>query len=598
MPECQPEEYADVLSRRQFVTLTTATGAAALAGCSGSQDEQDETTTEGGDSMDDTETDDGGDSAGYPDQVDRWFVGTQTDFPASNYHWNLLAGWEIPHDQFGLFAQWTQYLVDDDEFHPHLVEDWEHGDGEMTLTLSDEFTWGSGSPVTAEDLVFQLDVFEAADQTVWQFIDRAEATGESELTVTYPEGTNPDLVEYSLLGNMAAYSPEDFEGENWEEDPAGVEISNPDPSGPLALTDHNDTYSQTEPRDGLDDFADHHLASHYNWNGYQIEFRDGNNAAHNSFINDEVDGQHSLFAPPDVLQEFPDSVREFRVPGGFGMAVWFDHDVEPWNQREVRQAVYHSIDRESVIRSVGESTKIHHPAPTGLTWASVEEWFDSTEPDGFTSYSYDPDQAQSLLEEAGYSMGDVDVQLTYPQTWSDWATAAQTIVDHLNEAGWNASGDARSEGPGSYAGSGPEVFVDQHTEGGAPRMNHPYFSLDYILRNRLRDTESHFANYPTEVEIDGETIDLEGELQTLATTTDEAQQREIVDRLARVVNREVPCIVVMEKYEQSFVNENRFDIPDEETPHFYTFWPMWWLPKLDESLDGADAPGLLKATDN
>ncbi len=562
-------DYSDIVSRREFVSLAGVTGAAAVAGCLG-----------GG-------TDDGD-----------WFLATQTDFPASNYHWNLLVGWEIPHDQFGLFAQWTQYLIEDDEFHPHLVQEWEHDGGEMTLTLSEEFTWGSGDELTAEDLVFQLEVFEAADQPIWQFIDDAEATGDYELTVSYPEGTNTDLVEYALLGELAAYSPDDFEGENWEDDPAGVDIETPDPSGPLALTAHNDTYSQTEPRDGLEDYADHHLADRYNWAGYRVEFRDGNNAAHESLINNETDGQHSLFTPPDVLEEFPDDVREFQVPGGFGMAIWFDHDVEPWDQRAVRQAFYHSIDRESVIRSVGESTKIsHHPAPTGLTWASVDNWLGSTEPEGFTVYDHDPERAEELLNEAGYEMGEIGVELTYPQTWSDWANAAQTVVDHLNQAGWDASGDPRSEGPGSYAGSGPEVFVDQHTEGGAPRMNHPYFSLDYILRNRLRDTESHFANYPTEVEIDGETIDVESELQALATTTDEAEQEAIVERLARVVNEDVPCVYVMEKYEQSFINGARFEIPDDDSPHFSSYWPMWWLPKVDESLEGYDSPGLLKFDD-
>ncbi len=559
-------DYSDIVSRREFVSIAGATGAAALAGCTG-----------GG-------SDDGGD----------WFVGTQVNFPASNYHWNLLAGWEIPHDRFGLFAQWTQYLIDDDEFYPHLVQEWDHDGGEMTLTLSEEFTWGSGDAVTAEDLAFQLEVLEAADQPVWQFIDGVEATGEYELTISYPEGTNTDLVEYALLAEQAAYSPADFEGENWEEDPAGVEVAEPDPSGPIALTEHNDTYSQTEPRDGLEEYADHVLADRYNWDGYRVEFRDGNNAAHESLISGETDGQHSLFAPPAVLDEFPDHLHEYRVPGGFGMAIWFDHEQEPWDQREVRQALYHSIDREAVIGNIGESTKVsHHPAPTGLTWASVEDWLGSTEPDGFTVYDYDPERAEELLNEAGYEMGEIGIELTFPQTWSDWADAARTIVDYLDQAGWDASADGRSEGPGSYAGSGPDLFVDQHTAGGAPRMNHPYFSLDYILRNRLRDTESHFANYPTEVELDGETIDVEAELETFATTTDQSEQEAIVERLARVVNEDVPCIYVMEKYEQSFINGDRFEVP-EESPHFSSYWPLWWLPKVDESLEGYDTPGLLK----
>ncbi|PCR92205.1 ABC transporter substrate-binding protein [Natrinema ejinorense] len=561
-------DYSDVVSRREFVSLAGATGAAAVAGClSGDSDDGD------------------------------WFVGTQTDFPASNYHWNLLQGWKIPHDRFGLFAQWTQYLIEDDEFHPHLVREWEHDDGEMTLTLSEEFTWGSGDDITADDLAFQLEILEAAQQPIWQFIEDVEATDEYELTVSYPAETNPDLIEYALLAEQAAYSPADWEGENWEDDPAGVEIKDPDPSGPIALTEHNDDYSQTEPRDGLEEYADHHLADHYNWDGYRTENRSKNNNVYESLKRGEAHGQHSLYAPPEILETFPEHIRNFQVPGGFGMAIWFDHEAEPWDQREVRQALYHSIDREAVISTVGESTKVGpHPAPTGLTWATVDDWLGSSEPDGFTVYDHDPDRAEALLEEAGYEMGEIEVELAYPEGWSDWADASQTIVDHLNEAGWDAAGDPRGGGPGSYAGSGPDVFVDQHTEGGAPRMNHPYFSLDYILRNRLRDTEGHFANYPTEIELDGETIDIEAALQELATTSDRSEQEEIVERLARVVNEDVPCIYVMEKYEQSFINGDRFEIPDD-SPHFYSYWPMWWLPKVDESLEGYDTPGLMKLDD-
>ncbi|QLG50195.1 ABC transporter substrate-binding protein [Natrinema halophilum] len=561
-------DYSDIVSRRKFVSLAGATGVAAVAGCL-----------------------DGGGGGGND-----WFDATQVNFDPSNYHWNLLAGWEIPQDRFGMFAQWTQYLIKEDTFHSHLIKEWTHENGKMILTLSEEFTWGSGDNVTADDLVFQLDIFKAADKAIWQFIEGAEATGEYELTISYPEGTNKDIIEYALLGTQAAYSPENWEGMNWEEDPAGVEILDPDPSGPIGLTDHTDNYAQTEPRDGLDDHADHHLADHYNWEGYRVKHRDGNNKAHQSFINGDTDGQHSLFVDPDVLQQFPEEIHEFRIPGGFGMAIWFDHETEPWNQREVRQALYYSINRESVITSVGESTKIsHHPAPTGLTWETVDEWFDSKEPDGFTVYERDVDKAEELLSEAGYDMGEITVELTYPQSWSDWATAAQTIVDHLNDAGWDASGDPRKEGPGGYLES-TDVYVARHTDGGKPRMNHPYFSLDFILRNRTFNTEKHFANYPTTVELDGETIDIEAELQAFATANDEATEKEIVERLARVVNEDVPCIYVTEKYEQSFIHGGPFEI-DAESPHCYSYWPLWWLPKVDESLDGYDTPGLMKKTD-
>ncbi|WP_164471726.1 ABC transporter substrate-binding protein [Halosimplex salinum] len=586
-----PEEkesggYGAVVSRRQFVSLAGTTGAVTLAGCSGGGGADDED----------------GDGGGGGGQQDVWFRGTQTDFQASEYQWNPLVGWFIPHDQFGMWAPWTQYQIGADEFVPHLVQEWEHGDGEVTLTLSEEFTWGeSGDPVTAEDLVFQLEVDRAANVAVWEFIDDVEATGDYELTISYPSETSEDIVNYALFdNNLADRPPANWEGTNWEEDPAGVEVAEPDSSGPVHLTDHTDQYSQTEVRSGLDGVADHALAEQYNWTGYRVEYRDGNQAAHTSYIENEADGQHSLFVPPNVLDQFPDSVREFSIPGGFGMGLWFDQDHDIWGQRAARQALMWSINREAVIANVSDSSKIHHPAQTGLTAGSVENWFDSMNPDAFTAYTRDDDRADELLSQIGESKDSIGtVPITFPAGWSDWATACQAIVDQLTDAGWDAEADSRESGPGGYANSDDWVVcADQHTLGGAPRMAHPYFSLDYILRNRFRDTESHFTGYLSEdptVEVDGEEVDVMASLNELVRTGDSDQQAEIVRRLARVVNEDVPVGVIMEKYEQSFVNTDRFEIP-EESDHFQTFWPMWWLPKVDETLDGYDTPGLMKAT--
>jgi len=515
-----------------------------------------------------------------------------------------MVGWFMPHDSFGMFAQWTQYQVGTDTFVPHLVEDWEHGDGSVTLSLRDDFTWGNtGESITAEDLAFQLRVDEAADTTLWQFIDGVEATGEYELTVNYPSETSQDVVSYALFdGTMADRPPSNWEGTNWEEEPAGVSVAEPDSSGPVHMTNHTDQYSQTEPRDGLDDIADHPLGSNYNWNGYRVEHRDGNQAAHTSFIEGEADGQHSLFVPPNVLNQFPDSVEEFRIPGNFGMGLWFDHDHEIWGQRKARQAFMWSINREAVIANVSPSSKIHHPAPTGLTAGTVEDWLGSDNPDGFNAYTRDDDRADQLLSDIGESKSSVGtVRITFPSGWSDWATACQAIVDQLNDAGWDAEADSRSSGPGGYAGSDDwMICADQHTLGGSPRMALPYFSLDYILRNRLRNSEEHFAGYLNDsstVTVDGNEVDVTSTLEELVTTGETSAQEGLVRELAMVVNKDVPVAVIMEKYEQSFINTSKFDIPDE-SDHFQTFWPMWWLPKVSESLDGYDSNGLMKANGN
>ena len=614
-------DYSDVVSRRKFVSLAGTTGAAAVAGCifgDGDGDDSDDSGGESDDSTtddsttDDSTTDDsssedsdGPTEATYPD-TNRWFITFSGSFSPDQFQYNPLVGWFIPHDQFGLFAPWVKYLNGLDEWVPHLVTDWTHDGNELVLTVSDQFTWGtSGETITAEDLKLQLQIQKNAQDAAWDFIvdGGVTAASETELRIEYAEGTRPSFVTYSVLPKMAAYAPSNWEGEEDNESPSQVEVTTPDPSGPVALTEATSNYNRTEPRSGLDDYEDHFLAENYNWNGYQLEYRSSNNAAHQSFIAGEVDGIHSLFVKPSTLENFPDSVRQFQIPGNFGMAIWPWHGDGPFSNRNVRQAFYYSLDRGSIIQNVGESTKVsHHPAPTGLTWASVDTYLGAKEPEGFNVYDLDLDKAESLLSEAGYSAGDIDATIAFPSGWSDWAVAAQSAIDQLNNAGWNASSDARSGGPGGYINDLGEDFplgVDQHTPGGQPRQNLPYFGFNYILRNVLRDKEQHFAGYTkNEVELpDVGTVNIDETMDQLASATDEAEQEELIRQLALVVNKDVPVFYMMEKYEQSFINTRKFAIP-ESSKHFNAFWPLWWLPKIDEKLEDAnemDTPGLLKA---
>jgi|GEM_PF-1897368 len=616
-------DYSDVVSRRKFVSLAGTTGAAAVAGCLGDDDG-------GGDDGDDGETDTGDsdmDTGSGPDQSaeadtdggngdgpvytheDIWFMSAGTAFSVDQFQYNPYVGWFIPHGQFGTWAPWARYLNVVDRFEPYLVQDWGHNDNnEFVLTLSEEFVWGdTGESITAEDLVLQLNIQANAGGAIWQFIDDATATGEYELTLSYPSETRQDFVTYSVLQNTADTPPSYFEGEEDTDNPADIDVPLPDPSGPLAVTRRTNNFHQYEPRDGLDDWADDPVAGdHYNWNGYRIEYRSDNNSAHQSFIASELDGIHSLFVGPSTLDQFPDSIKQYPIPGNFGMGIWPDHSDEPWNIREVRQAFYWSLDRNATIQNVGETTKVPHPAPTGLTKATVEPYLGSEEPDGFTVYEYNPDEAESLLSDAGYEPGDISASLAYPQGWSDWAIAAQSSIDQLQSVGWDINGDARSGGPGGYAddlGEGLDLAVDQHTPGGDASQNLPYFSLLYNLRNSefsTRNSNSHFANYTAnEVEVNGETVDIDATFDELRTASEDDRPG-LIRQLALVVNKDVPVFYIMEKFEQSFIDTERFDVP-ESTPQENAFWPMWWLPQVDEKLESAneqDAPGLLKANTN
>lgn len=513
-----------------------------------------------------------------------------------DYDWNPFTYFS-PDDRHGVFAQWTQYLVSEDRFHPHLVESWHHGDGELVLTLSEGFTWAKhGDPVTAEDLAFQLRVYDAANHVPTRYVDRVSAIDDHQFRIFYPEGTNGELIEYTILPLLADVPPENWAGDSWQDDPSAVRVSDPDASGPLRVADLTDNGSMTSVRHESDESPPHRLADHYNWEGYRYLYVSSEGGV---FRWAEVDGLHGSDISGTDRTDQPDSVRRIQFSGGFGMGLWFDHTREPWSDRRVRQAFLETIDLEAaVVPNLGDTMRFDH-AQTGLTSSVREPWLGADRPDGFATYDGGPSAAEALLAEAGYEPADVEFEITYPGGWAEWAIVCQSIVEQLQDAGWSAAGNRES-------GGGMELFEQGDTAVTAyshkphreiPPNNalphHPYFALEFILQGHY-DEDRHFANYdPGTVSVDGQQVDIDAELERLASDAPSEVHRRTVRRLARVVNRDLPCAIVMENLDEAFIDTEQFDLPDS-SPHLRSRWPQWWLPKVDQRLPGYETPGLMK----
>lgn len=586
--------YESVVSRRQVLAVTGAAGAAAIAGCS------DDANTSG-----DVDGGDGGDGsdAEIPDDVDAWFETAQVEHQVEQFQYNQNVWGGSTHVSFGLFSEYAQYLFGEDDFHPHFVEEWDVGETTMTLSLRDDFTWGNGDPITAEDVVMQLEIQEHLGDSLWDFAEGAEAVDEGTVEITYPEGTNREIIERSVLTNAMDHPPADF-GDVYEEILDGgdpdlfFEIEEPTPSGPVELSDESGGYHAYSIRD------DHPLSENYNWNGYRMGYRDSNTSAHQSFAAGELDGIHSLFADPGTMEQFPDSLEEIQIPGMFGFAIVFNHDDEHFGERAVRQAFHHAIDETQVIENVGASTKMEFDAPVGLTANAIDTWLGDSI-DRYESYDQDLDRVEELLTDAGFERNGDDIwerdgreleaPVIGPASWSDWALTASTIVDQLSQAGFAATEDMREGGAwGQAAAEGDfKVIAEEHTEGGDPANNYPFFSLRYKFMNDKHGAESYF-NYPDEVTVpamdgDGElTVNFEETFEEFASTNDEERIREIVEELAWVFNQDLPMAMIQEKQEQTFLSRDGWEFPDD-SEHFQCFWPMWWLPKVDELKATSDA---------
>ncbi|OVE85439.1 ABC transporter substrate-binding protein [Natronolimnobius baerhuensis] len=583
-----------------MLAVTGTAGAAALAGCFG-----------GDDNGNGNGTDDG--SAVNPDQevvdhADAYFRTADGEHQITDFQYNPHPWAGYSHISFALFAEWTKYLVGQDDYYPHAVEDWDIDDGVMTLHISDEFTWADGEEVTAEDFVMQLELLEALEDDVYDFTDAddIEAVDDYTVEIGFDEGTNHDVMRHVVLDRDLDHPPADWAEVHEQvvdsDDPAGDEdidvfghdVDEPTPSGPIDLEEVQEGRALFGVRD------DHHLADNFNWEGYEMGHQSGGNEGfHQAFAAQEIDGVHSLFAGPGALEQFPDTLEQIQIPGGFGLGMVFNFDDEHFGHREVRQAFAYAINTEEAIASAGADTKMEFPVQTGLTVPAIDDWLETDE---YESYEQDLDMVAELLEEAGYEREDEDdtwerdgetlsFEIIAPAGWGDWVTPTSTIVDQLNIAGFDAQLQTEDQGVWSdnLANGNFSVAAYGHTEGGNASMNHPYFTFRWKFENPDHG-RPNFFNYPEDEEItvdDGDggdlTVNPREEISTIANSNDDDEIQDRVENLSRLFNEDLPMYLIDEKYEQSFLSRDGWEFPQQDdSDHFMAFWPLYWLAKQDE----------------
>ncbi len=109
-----------------------------------------------------------------------------------------------------------------------------------------------------------------------------------------------------------------------------------------------------------------------------------------------------------------------------------NHARPPFDKLAVRQAIYHAIDRDAIIKAVfnGYAVKLGtHMSPVMAKYYQ----------DGLQDrYPYDPERAKALLAQAGYTDG-FTTTLSIPSHREFYARTAQLVVDQLARVGIKAT---------------------------------------------------------------------------------------------------------------------------------------------------------------
>ncbi|WP_229380271.1 ABC transporter substrate-binding protein [Haloterrigena salifodinae] len=574
---------ASHIDRRAFLQVAGASSAVALAGCTGGNGTGD------------------GTHVSYTNQV-----------PTKIQYNPLNPTSYSQYSHYLLFDRFANFNFAKGEFIPYLIQDWEFGDGSFEMTVRDGVTWEDGDDVTAGDVATQLRLARLTGGTIDQFTDSVEVADDRTVVLELAGEVNPRIVEFNALGQRFMTLKESEFGEYVEmfEDDAEKAQSEIQShaykdviaNGPFTVSERGNQQILLEKRD------DHPDSDNINFDRVAFRYLDGNTAVHQAIGADELDSV-MVFAPPNVVNNFPDHIRMETIPGKVGYGLIPQHNHEHTGDRAVRQAIAHVLDRETIVKNVGETLKQAPPLPVGIPSDDQKRWLGDAY-DSFEDYGVNErqtDDAEQILLDAGYSKdGDtwvdgsgnvVELPITVPSGWTDWVTATQTIVDQLNDFGFESQVDSRNFSAlnGTVWPNGDFVLSAGGWLPGGGRASFPYFSLhhqllehyrgftyNYTPANENRGGSNGDVTIPSRTGSGTMTVNPSDRLEELSETSDEATTREISIEQAWVTNVDLPVIPVMEKQEQAFLATDEWSVPEQGSDVSQVRWPHLWLIRQGE----------------
>ena len=304
-----------------------------------------------------------------------------------------------------IFSHLVTYNIEYSEILPDLAESWSISDDSLvwTLNLRPGVTWHDGSPFTASDVIFSIELCVNADTTCWQaaplsviagatdFIDGnadsisgLEAVDDLTLNITTdgPSAAMLDVLAETWIlheASMADIPSDQVNDSDYWSSPIGT--------GPFMFSNYVE--GQFIEADRFDDY----------WRGapklaklIRREFKDPATAL---LALEAGEIQHTYLTGDELarMSQNPDFTI-FPGPSGVDNAITLNPDAhEAFANPKFRQAILTAIDRASIIESLyGGAAQ-----PVNCLYGNPVYVPD----DVAAKYAYDPEQAKALLDEAG-----------------------------------------------------------------------------------------------------------------------------------------------------------------------------------------------------
>lgn len=290
------------------------------------------------------------------------------------------------------------------EYAGDLAESYEISpDGMLyTFTLQPNVTFHDGRPLTSADVKYTLDTLFASDKKKRPFFFESPPQGAPAGTVGQPyvtavDAPDPRTVRVTLRRAWNQLLPNLVSLPIIPQGSADQQKTQPTGSGPFRFVryDENQLVVDLAAFDGYwqgaPNIKELRLRVILDANTLQAELQSGRIDLVSGASNLSPDSYQFLARDPSLKVE--------QFPGANITYLGLNVERPPLNNRALRQAIAHAVDRESIVRDLmlGQARVAHSILPEA-SWAY----------EAGQKYAYDPARAKQLLDEAGLTDPDGD----------------------------------------------------------------------------------------------------------------------------------------------------------------------------------------------
>lgn len=247
----------------------------------------------------------------------------------------------------------------------------------------------------------------------------------------------------------------------------------------------------------------------------------------------------------EQANQIPDTFEVEKGTMNLVQALFLNNKQAPFDQKEVRQALFYAIDAKQILEMVGGSGGA--VIRTNM-FSSFSKYY-NTKLD--TTYPYDPEKAKELLQQAGYPDG-FSFTIQVPSNYQYHVDTAQIVVEQLKQVGITAKIQLIE-----WSSWLSDVYKGRNYEATIVGLDANLAPSDLFKRYRS-DASNNFLNY--------ENSEFDTLFSKAVATVSEEEKVTYYQKLQQILNEEAASVYLQDPPLLVAVNKKLSG---------YTFYPVY-----------------------